>query len=222
MIESRCGILCSECKYLKNGMCKDFCINIDKPFWGDSCDVKTCCEAKGYEYCGQCPDFPCATLTEMSYADEEGDNGKRIRTCKMWTTGFDANAFIAAVANQDAKVLEEFFAADAIIRWHDSNEQFTVAEYIRANCEYPGCIGEQHQQGAAGPGQWSDEIQRIEKIDGGIVLVTKIFSSDFATLVTAFISIENGKITHLDEYYADYNDEIPQWRKEMNIGKPIQ
>ena len=183
------------------------CTNIDKPFWGDSCDVKTCCEGKGFGFCGQCPDFPCATLNGMSYAEEEGDNGKRIRNCIMWAVGFDAEKFIAAVASQDADALKAFFVPDAVICWHDSNEQFTVTEYIRANCEYPG--------------DWCGEILRIEKISSGLAIVTKISSKDFATLVTAFITLENGKISRLDEYYAGCNDEIPKWRKDMNIGKAI-
>ena len=121
--------------------------------------------------------------------------------------GFDAQKFITAVAKQDADALRDFFAPDAIICWHDSNEQFNVDEYIRANCEYPG--------------SWGGEIQRVEKISGGLAIVTKIFSDDFATFVSAFIKLNNGKISHLDEYYADCNDEIPEWRQEMNIGKPI-
>jgi len=83
MIESRCGIMCSRCDYREKMNCAG-CLNIDKPFWGDSCDVKTCCEERGYKYCGQCPDFPCETLKAMSYADEEGDNGERIENCRMW------------------------------------------------------------------------------------------------------------------------------------------
>ena len=206
MIESRCGIRCNECDWREKVNCAG-CLHIDKPFWGDSCDVKSCCEERGYDFCGQCPDFPCATLTEMSYADVEGDNGRRIRTCKMWAAGFDAEKFIAAVASQDAKALQEFFAPDAIIRWHDSNEQFTLQEYIRANCEYPGT--------------WNGEIQRVEKSSTGMVLLTKIFSDDFATFVTTFVALDNGKITSLDEYYADYDGEVPKWRKDMNIGKQI-
>ena len=206
MVESRCGIRCSECDWREKMDCKG-CIHIDKPFWGDSCPVKDCCEAKGYDFCGQCSDFPCVNLAEMSYAEVEGDNGKRIRTCVMWTVGFDAERFIAAVATQNAEVLQGFFTHDAIIRWHDSNEQFTVAEYIRANCEYPG--------------NWNGEIQRIEKSTSGMVLLTKIFSDDFATFVTTFITFESGKIKALDEYYSDYNCEVPKWRKDMNIGRPI-
>ncbi|GFI04920.1 hypothetical protein AALA79_00835 [Lachnospiraceae bacterium 64-25] len=36
MIESRCGILCSECFYREQVGCKG-CVNVQKPFWGESC-----------------------------------------------------------------------------------------------------------------------------------------------------------------------------------------
>ena len=49
MIESRCGILCSECKYREEMGCKG-CIAINKPFWGDSCPIKNCCEDKKLEH----------------------------------------------------------------------------------------------------------------------------------------------------------------------------
>ena len=39
IIESRCGILCSECNYRDEVNCKG-CVNIAKPFWGDICPVK--------------------------------------------------------------------------------------------------------------------------------------------------------------------------------------
>lgn len=42
------------------------------------------------------------------------------------------------VLKQDAEKLKEYFHEDAMIRWHCSNELFTVKEYIRAICEYPG------------------------------------------------------------------------------------
>ena len=89
MAESRCVIECSKCKYKEEVDCKG-CTSIDKPFWGESCDVKTCCEGRGHEYCGQCPDFPCETLKSMSFAKEEGDNGLRIENCRMWRTNEQA------------------------------------------------------------------------------------------------------------------------------------
>ena len=41
--ESRCGLLCSECAYREQMNCAG-CVHIQKPFWGDSCPVKSCCE----------------------------------------------------------------------------------------------------------------------------------------------------------------------------------
>ena len=45
MIESRCGLLCGKCEYREKMNCNG-CIAITKPFWGDVCPVKTCCEEK--------------------------------------------------------------------------------------------------------------------------------------------------------------------------------
>ena len=120
---------------------------------------------------------------------------------------FDPAKFVSAVARQDAAALEKFFLPDAIIRWHDSNEEFTVPEYIRANCEYPGA--------------WGGQLQRVEATDSGVAMVTKIFSDEMTVLVTAFVTLTGGKISLLDEYYCDYNDDTPQWRKDMKIGRAI-
>lgn len=86
MMESRCGLLCSACQYREQTGCKG-CITIEKPFWGESCPVKACCEAKGLGHCGLCPDFPCALLTQFSYDKEQGDDGKRIGQCRLWCGG---------------------------------------------------------------------------------------------------------------------------------------
>ena len=50
----------------------------------------------------------------------------------------DIQSFWEAVLKQDAKRLTNFFASDAYINWHCTNEHFTVEEYIRVNCEYTG------------------------------------------------------------------------------------
>lgn len=85
MIESRCGILCSECEYKQQVGCQG-CVNIVKPFWGQSCAVKTCCEDKAINHCGVCEDFPCTLLKQFAYDEKQGDNGKRIEQCKKWCT----------------------------------------------------------------------------------------------------------------------------------------
>lgn len=83
MIESRCGILCSECKYKEQMNCSG-CVNIKKPFWGESCELKSCCENNTKKHCGECEKFPCSVLSQFSYDEKEGDNGKRIEQCKDW------------------------------------------------------------------------------------------------------------------------------------------
>lgn len=42
------------------------------------------------------------------------------------------------VAKQDEEKLREYFCKDAYVRWHNTNEQFDVEEFLRANCDYPG------------------------------------------------------------------------------------
>ncbi len=46
--------------------------------------------------------------------------------------------FWSDVLAQRADEIREYFQADAYVNWHCSNEHFTVEEFIRANCEYPG------------------------------------------------------------------------------------
>ena len=212
MIESRCGILCNECTYKEQVNCAG-CTKIHKPFWGDSCPVKDCCEGRGHEHCGQCTNFPCELLNEFAYNVEQGDDGKRIETCRLWhmkekvkAEAFDVDKFAQSVVTQNVEVLKDFFTPDAVICWHDSNEQFNVDEYIRANCEYPG--------------KWSGEVQRVEKSGDTIIMVTKICSDESSHLITAFAKLTNGKISRLDEYYSDIN-EVPDWRVKMDIGRPI-
>ena len=83
MIESRCGILCGKCEYKERTGCKG-CVHMEKPFWGESCPVKSCCEEKGHAHCGQCPAFPCEVLHQFAYDPKQGDDGLRIEQCRKW------------------------------------------------------------------------------------------------------------------------------------------
>ncbi|MCM1991937.1 DUF3795 domain-containing protein [Oceanirhabdus seepicola] len=87
MIESRCGINCSKCEYKASSGCKG-CVNIDKPFWGENCPVKSCCESKKRLHCGKCEMFPCDLLKSFAYDKEQGDNGMRIEQCRKWTNEY--------------------------------------------------------------------------------------------------------------------------------------
>lgn len=81
-IESRCGIECSKCEFQKTVACQG-CVKIEKPFYGE-CAVKKCAESKGYNFCGECSQFPCDLLKSYSYDEENGDDGLRIEMCKKW------------------------------------------------------------------------------------------------------------------------------------------
>ena len=83
MIESRWGLRCSDCNFRESMGCKG-CVNMDKPFWADSCPVKSCCEKKGLQHCGECDDFVCPLLHTFAYDMEQSDNGARIEQCQKW------------------------------------------------------------------------------------------------------------------------------------------
>lgn len=83
MIESRCGVLCSECEYREKMKCAG-CVTMKKPFWDDSCPVKSCCEEKTHNHCGECATFPCELLISFANDKEQGDEGRRITQCRFW------------------------------------------------------------------------------------------------------------------------------------------
>ena len=132
----------------------------------------------------------------ISKIEEKGD-------CSM-----DIQSFWEAVLKQDAKRLREFFAGDAYINSHCTNEHFTVEEYIRANCEYPG--------------EWDGEIQRIEKVGDVFIAVVHVYTCDRSGSfhVVSFMRVRDGKILSLDEYWGD-DGAAPQWRLEKQIGTDI-
>ena len=121
----------------------------------------------------------------------------------------DINAFWHDVLCKKREALRLYFCDDAIIRWHCSNECFTVSEYIRANCDYPG--------------KWNGDIERTERNGDTIILAGRVFPTDESTSfhVVSFIRLREDRISELDEYWADDGD-APAWRREMKIGKPIR
>lgn len=125
------------------------------------------------------------------------------------TGKMDINTLWNDIINQNRDALPSYFRDDAVIRWHCTNEQFTVDEYIKVNCDYPG--------------KWQGEIERIEESDSKIILVGRVQSFDktVSCHVTSFIQLLNGKICKMDEYWAD-DGEVPNWRKELGIGKAIK
>lgn len=53
MFESRCGVCCNSCTRKEIVNCTGS-TNTSKPFWGGTCLVKSCCEEKNINHCGEC------------------------------------------------------------------------------------------------------------------------------------------------------------------------
>ena len=120
----------------------------------------------------------------------------------------DIKVFWDAVLRQDADTIREYFHPDAWVNWHNTNEHFTVEEFIQANCEYPG--------------EWDGEVERIITTDTHIITATHVFSKDgsISCHATSFIRVVDGKIASVDEYWGD-DGPAPQWRQDKHIGTKI-
>lgn len=116
--------------------------------------------------------------------------------------------FFDDIVSQNKIKLRTYFRDDSIIKWHCTNEMFTVEEYIKANCEYPG--------------DWDGKIERIDKTNNIIILVCQVFPKykSVSFNVVSFIRVENDLILEMDEYWAD-DGLASEWRRKMKIGKPI-
>ena len=121
----------------------------------------------------------------------------------------DIEEFWKAVLTQDAESMRGFFKDTAYVNWHCTNEHFTVEEYIKANCEYPG--------------KWDGNIERKEIVGNTLIVVVNVYTVDkeLSFHVVSFIQIEDNKIIAMDEYWGD-DGSAPQWRLDKNIGKAIR
>lgn len=120
----------------------------------------------------------------------------------------DIKVFWDAVLQQDADAIREYFHPTAFVNWHNTNEHFTVEEFIQANCEYPG--------------QWDGEVERIITTDTHIITATHVFTQDktLSFHVTSFIRLVDDKIASIDEYWGD-DGPAPKWRLDKHIGTTI-
>lgn len=117
--------------------------------------------------------------------------------------------FWSAVLRQDAGAIRAYFHPDAWVNWHNTNEHFTVEEFIRANCEYPG--------------EWDGKVERAVAAGSHIVTAAHVYSRDKALSFHAvsFIHVTDGKIASIEEYWGD-DGPAPEWRQDKRIGTKIQ
>lgn len=117
--------------------------------------------------------------------------------------------FWDAVLRQDANAIRKYFHSDAWVNWHNTNEHFTLEEFIRANCEYPG--------------DWNGRVEKVITTDTHIITATHVFTKGgkLSFHVASFIRITDGKITSIDEYWGD-DSAPPQWRQDKHIGSKIK
>lgn len=122
----------------------------------------------------------------------------------------DIQTYWKAVLDQDAAAMRAFFLPDGVVRWHNTNEQFTAEEFIRVNCEYPG--------------HWAGKVLRVETVGDQIITATHVYAAHDPTLsfhVVSFIQTKGEKIAAIDEYWGD-DGPAPKWRQELGIGSRIK
>ncbi len=121
----------------------------------------------------------------------------------------DITKFWDVVLKQDREAIRSHFDADAYVNWHNTNEHFTVEEFIRVNCEYPG--------------EWTGKVEKEMWAGNTVITATQVVTKDglLSFHVTSFIQVKDDKIVAVDEYWGD-DGEAPKWRKDMNIGSKIR
>lgn len=119
------------------------------------------------------------------------------------------NEYWKAALAQDANKMKDYFNENAYINWHNTNEHFTVDEFIRANCEYPD--------------SWDGEVERIEEIGDVIITATHVYAINkpLSFHVVSFIKVTDDKISSIDEYWGD-DGLPPQWRLDKHIGTTLK
>lgn len=114
-----------------------------------------------------------------------------------------------SIAAQNADGMRRYFDSGAEIRWHNTNELFTLEEYITANCRYPG--------------DWRGEVERVETAGDLVVSAAAVWLADRSASFHAvtFYRFRDGRILQADEYWGD-DGAPPSWRQNLHIGRPIR
>lgn len=111
--------------------------------------------------------------------------------------------------SQNAIEMRTFFHEEAMVYWHNTNEQFTADEFIKVNCEYPG--------------NWEGELEIVEERKELIITALRVYSKDepLSFHVVSFIRLKEDKIISIDEYWGD-DTKAPKWRIDMHLGRKLK
>ncbi len=112
------------------------------------------------------------------------------------------------IDQQNWERLPSFFAPEALIHWHNTNERFTVSQFVQANSQYPG--------------HWQIDLQKLLETGETVISVVRVQlkAEPVSFHATSFFQFRAGKILLLDEYWGD-DGPPPQWRLDMGIGTAI-
>lgn len=111
----------------------------------------------------------------------------------------DVYEFWSSILTQNAEKIKLYFEPNACVKWHCTNEQFTVDEFIRANCEYPG--------------EWDGEIEKVVTIGDTVVTALCVYPKDKSSSfhVTSFMQIHNDLIVvRLYDKFVIYEKKHPE------------
>ncbi len=126
---------------------------------------------------------------------------------------FDLSEYWSAIISGDYPAISSFFLPEAHVYWHNTNECFTVDEFVRVNKVYPGL--------------WKAEIQyelRIGEFNEELVIcAVRVFSetSGKSFHCCSAIQLHGDLISVINEYWGE-DGPPPEWRAEMKIGSPIE
>lgn len=125
---------------------------------------------------------------------------------------FSLPEYWSALLAGDETAIASFFLPDARIFWHNTNECFTVAEFIRVNKEYPD-IWKADIQYELSIGEFSDEL---------LVCAVRVYSEESGASFhcCSALRLREGLISSIDEYWGE-DGRPPEWRITMGIGRPI-
>lgn len=96
--------------------------------------------------------------------------------------------------------LRELFHTTAVITWPNTEEVFTVDEFIYVNRVYPGA--------------WDEEVLQVYEIGTTLISEAMVTGKELSFLAISIFTIQDGKITSLREYWSAV-EEAPKWRKQL-------